>query len=99
MIKVRYEDYSYYEKTRKIEKEDVSFQNAEEKVILQEFSDYVLAKNPDIIICLGDYDNGKVLQYLFARAKKIGVDLQLGRDDEDAHNSNNGYSNTSERIL
>jgi DNA polymerase elongation subunit (family B) len=32
-------------------------------------------KNPDIIVCMGDYDNGKVLRYLLAR----GVDLQLGR--------------------
>jgi DNA polymerase elongation subunit (family B) len=37
-------------------------------------------KNPDIIVCMGDYDNGKVLRYLSARAKKIGIDLQLGRE-------------------
>jgi plastocyanin len=70
VIKVRYEQ-NY-----------VVFDNSEEKVILQQFSDYVHEKNPDIIICMGDYDNGKMLQYLFARAKKIGFDLQLGRDAE-----------------
>ncbi len=73
--------------------EDIMFDDSEEKVILQQFSDYVLEKNPDIIVCMGDYDNGKVLRYLFSRAKKIGVDLQLGRDDDD---DNNHYSNTLE---
>jgi hypothetical protein len=33
---------------------------------------------------MGDYDNGKMLQYLFARAKKVGFDLQLGRDDSNS---------------
>jgi hypothetical protein len=53
-----------------------------EKIILQQFSDYVFDKNPEIIVCMGDYDNGKLLRYLFARAKKIGFNLQLGRDAE-----------------
>jgi DNA polymerase elongation subunit (family B) len=63
VIKVRYEQ------------DETTFDNSEEKVILQQFSDYVQEKNPDIIVCMGDYDNGKVIQYLLAR----GVDLQLGR--------------------
>jgi DNA polymerase elongation subunit (family B) len=67
VIKVRYEQ------------NEVVFDNNEEKIILQQFSDYVHEKNPDIIVCMGDYDNGKVLRYLFARAEKIGFDLQLGR--------------------
>ena len=67
LIKVRYEQ------------DNVIFDNSEEKVILQQFSDYIQEKNPDIIVCMGDYDNGKVLRYLTARAKKIGFDLQLGR--------------------
>ena len=71
LIKVRYAE------------EDVLFNDSEEKVILQQFSDYVLEKNPDIIVCMGDYDDGKVLRYLFERAKKIGFDLQLGMDDDD----------------
>jgi DNA polymerase elongation subunit (family B) len=61
--------------------DNVVFENSEESVILQQFSDYVQEKNPDIIVSLGDYDNGKVLRYLFDRATKIGFDLQLGRDD------------------
>jgi DNA polymerase elongation subunit (family B) len=67
VIKVRYRE------------DEIIFDNSEEKVILQQFSDYVQEKNPDIIVCMGDYDNGKILQYLFARAKKIGFDLQLER--------------------
>jgi DNA polymerase elongation subunit (family B) len=59
------------------EQNDIIFDNSEEKVILQQFSDYVHQKNPDIIVCMGDYDNGKVLRYLSARAEKIGIDLQL----------------------
>ena len=74
LIKIRYEDFE------KKEREDVLFQNSEEKTILQEFSNYVLSKDPDIIVCMGDYDNAAVLQYLFARTKKIGFNLQLGRE-------------------
>jgi DNA polymerase elongation subunit (family B) len=57
------------------EQDETIFDKSEEKVILQQFSDYVHDKNPDIIVCMGDYDNGKVLRYLLAR----GFDLQLGR--------------------
>jgi DNA polymerase elongation subunit (family B) len=67
VIKVRYGE------------DEAVFDNSEEKVILQQFSDYVQEKNPDVIVSMGDYDNGKVLRYLFGRAKKIGFDLQLGR--------------------
>jgi DNA polymerase elongation subunit (family B) len=66
LIKVRYGE------------DEVVFDNGEEKVILQQFSDYVQEVNPDIIVCMGDYDNGKVLRYLLTRAEKIGVNLQLG---------------------
>jgi DNA polymerase elongation subunit (family B) len=76
LIKVRYEDYAENER-----QENILIQNSEEKVILQEFSNYILAKDPDIIICIGDYDNNNtVLHYLFARAKKIRFNLQLGRE-------------------
>jgi DNA polymerase elongation subunit (family B) len=76
LIKVRYESYEKKER----EEEDIFFQNTEEKAILQEFSNYVHAKDPDIIICMGDYGNNTILHYLFARAKKIGFNLQLGRE-------------------
>jgi DNA polymerase elongation subunit (family B) len=66
------EDFIRIIKVRYGEDEAV-FDNSDEKVILQQFSDYVHEKDPDIIVCLGDYDNGKKLQYLSDR----GVDLQL----------------------
>jgi DNA polymerase elongation subunit (family B) len=65
IIKVRYRE------------DEIVFDNNEESVILQQFSDYVRDKNPDIIVSLGDYDNGKVVRYLMARAEKIGFELQL----------------------
>jgi DNA polymerase elongation subunit (family B) len=73
LIKVRYED------CEKNEREDLLFQDSEEKTILQDFSDYVTSKDPDIVVCMGDYDN-RVLQYLFTRAKMVGFNLQLGRE-------------------
>jgi len=77
LIKGRYEDFG----EKKERQEDILFQNSEENAILQEFSNYLLAKDPDIIICMGDYDNNNtVLHYLFARAREIGFNLQLGRE-------------------
>ena len=61
IIKVRYGE------------DEVVFENGDKQVILQQFSDYVHEKDPDIIVSLGDYDNGKKLRYLSDR----GVDLQL----------------------
>jgi len=52
VIKVRYGD------------EETVFDNNEEKIILRQFSDYIQEKNPDVIVCMGDYDNGKLLRYL-----------------------------------
>ena len=76
VIKVRYEQ------------NETVFDDGEEKVILRQFSEYVQEKNPDTIICMGDYDNGKLLRYLLARARNIGFDLQLGRDDDNNHYCN-----------
>jgi DNA polymerase elongation subunit (family B) len=59
--------------------DEAVFHDNNEKVILQKFSDYVQEKNPDIIVSLGDYDDGKLLGYLYDRAGKIGFDLQLGK--------------------
>jgi hypothetical protein len=46
-------------------------------------SNFVLAKDPDIIICMRDYYNGTLFYCLFTRAKKHGVDLQLGGEIDD----------------
>jgi DNA polymerase elongation subunit (family B) len=67
VIKVRYGE------------DEAVFDNGEEKVILQQFSDYVQRKNPNIIVSMGDYDNGKLLPYMLARAGKIGFELPLKR--------------------
>jgi len=66
IINVRFED------------EDSTFQSNEEKSILQHFSEYVSSKDPDIIVCTGS----TVLNHLFTRAQKLGLDLQLGRGEE-----------------
>ena len=63
IIKVRYGE------------DEIVFENSDEHILLQQFSQYVREKDPDIIVCLGDYDNGKKLRYLLAR----GVDLQLAK--------------------
>src|SRR5919202_1042400 len=55
--------------------DEVVFDNSDEHILLQQFSDYIRDKNPDIVVSLGDYDNGKVLRYLLAK----GVDLQLAK--------------------
>jgi DNA polymerase elongation subunit (family B) len=70
IIKVRYED------------EDCWFQNNEEKNIFEGFCKYVCSKDPDIIVCAGN----TVLQYLFTRSQTIGLNLQLGREEEDLEN-------------
>jgi DNA polymerase elongation subunit (family B) len=94
LIKVRYEDFAKNGER----KEDIFFQNTEEKTILQEFSNYVHDKDPDIIICMGDYGNNTILQYLFARSKKIGFDLQLGREIVDNDDFNASKTSLTHRI-
>lgn len=66
IIKVSYKD------------EDTSFQNNEEKCILESFPEYLRSNDPDIIV----YTGNTVLQHLFTRAQKLGLNLQLGREDE-----------------
>ena len=53
-------EYDYRSKVLGMVKVDDE-NNSEEKVILQQLSEYVQEKKPDIIVCMGDYDNGKVL--------------------------------------
>jgi len=79
VIKVRYGE------------DEAVFDNSEEKVILQQFSDYVQETSPDIIVCMGDYDNGKVLRYLLTRAEKIGFNLQLRICISSSYRKNNVF--------
>jgi DNA polymerase elongation subunit (family B) len=58
------------------------FVGREEKDIIERFCNYVRYKDPDIIISVSDNHSDKVLDYLFARTQKLGLDLHLGREDE-----------------
>jgi DNA polymerase elongation subunit (family B) len=65
--------------------EEILFNKGEEKNILEEFCSYVLVKDPDIIVCVGrggrDYSTTiPILDYLFSRTLKLGLDLHLGRE-------------------
>ena len=63
--------------------QQVSFDGLEE-TILQDFCKYVLAENPDILICV-TRDNRSALtisHYLFTRAKMLRVNFQLGRQTD-----------------
>ena len=72
-INVRYEDNGAKEQ------EPISFQSNNESTILQDFSSYLQAKDPDIVVCMGESES-KIFHYLFSRIKKLGLDLQFGRE-------------------
>ena len=49
--------------------------------MLQSFCEYVLSKDPDILFSLNQHSRRTTpLDYLFMKIRKIGLDLQLGRD-------------------
>jgi DNA polymerase elongation subunit (family B) len=72
--------------------EEILFNKGEEKNILEEFCSYVLVRDPDIIVNLGGGEGGggdysttttttiTILDYLFSRTLKLGLDLHLGRE-------------------
>jgi DNA polymerase elongation subunit (family B) len=64
------------------EEQEVTFADDEE-TILEDFCNYVLTNDPDILIssehhCLGT----SVLEYLIARMEELGTDIKLGRTDK-----------------
>jgi DNA polymerase elongation subunit (family B) len=64
------------------EEQEVTFADDEE-TILEDFCNYVLTNDPDILIsteqhCLGT----SVLEYLIARMEELGIDIKLGRTDK-----------------
>ena len=75
MIKSRYEDASDPQQNA-----GIMFDNKQEKDILVDFCNDVQAKDPDIIVFLGDHYASTILDYLFARIVKFGLDLHLGRE-------------------
>ena len=66
----------YNQSIARYNEEDAIFQD-DESTLLQDFSNYVVSKDPDIVI-LKNYDLA-VLNYLFERIKILSLDLQLGR--------------------
>ena len=56
-----------------------------ESNILQEFSNYIISKDPDIVV-FRNYDLN-ILSYLLQRTKSIALDLQLGRRKIDIYST------------
>jgi DNA polymerase elongation subunit (family B) len=74
-IKSRYEDA-----TDDSQNTEIVFNSNREEDIISDFCSYVQAKDPDIIIWIADYYANIILDYLFARSMKLGLELQLGRE-------------------
>ena len=67
---------------------EISFEGSEENIIT-DFCKYVLAKDPDILICSSNHFEYKNI--LFMRMDMLGLNLFLGRD-EDSNNRTNRIS-------
>jgi DNA polymerase elongation subunit (family B) len=74
-IKARYEDTD--DLGQNVE---IVFDSEQEKDILSDFCDYVQARDPDIIVFVGDHYANTILDYLFARIVELELDLHLGRE-------------------
>jgi DNA polymerase elongation subunit (family B) len=61
------------------EEPEVIFDGSEEETILKDFTNYVLANDPDILISAEQHRGTSVLKYLFARMEELGIDMQLDR--------------------
>ncbi len=61
---------------------EIPFGGSEDS-ILKDFSECVLAKDPDILVSSTQHSRSPtILDYLFMRMRKLGLDLQLGRDKQ-----------------
>ena len=69
---------------------DLVFEDDESK-LLEDFSNHVILKDPDIIVFLNH--DPAILNYLLGRIKLLSLDLQLGRWKTDI------YSNNENRVL
>jgi DNA polymerase elongation subunit (family B) len=58
----------------------------EETKMLEEFSNYVISKDPNILIVLNH--DPAILNYLLERIKLLSLDLQLGRQKTDIFSKN-----------
>ena len=60
---------------------EISFEGNEDS-ILKEFSVYVQSNDPDILFSSNQYPRGTdIFDYFFVRMTKLGLNLQLGRDE------------------
>jgi DNA polymerase elongation subunit (family B) len=75
-IMARYEDEPSLQK----QSAEILFDCIEEKDTFEEFCNHLQDKDPDIIVSLTDHYTAKILDYLFARMQKLGLDLYLGRE-------------------
>ena len=75
IIKSRYEDPSHQDQSF-----EILFDSNCEKDILEDFCNYVQDKDPDILVFGGNHYASTILDYLFARMVKVGLDLSLGRE-------------------
>jgi DNA polymerase elongation subunit (family B) len=76
LIKSKYEDIS----SDPQQAVETLFGSKEEKDILESFCSYVQDKDPDILVFAGDHYAITILDYLFARMVKVGLELSLGRE-------------------
>jgi DNA polymerase-2 len=74
VIKSRYEDMSDPQQAL-----ETSFDSKDEKDILETFCSYVQDKDPDILV-FGDHYANTILDFLFARMVRLGLELDLGRE-------------------
>jgi DNA polymerase elongation subunit (family B) len=59
---------------------EIAFEGSEDSV-LKDFSEYVQAKDPDILCSSSQHSRSiTALDYLFIRIRKLGLDLQIARD-------------------
>jgi DNA polymerase elongation subunit (family B) len=56
------------------------FNSKQEVDIFEGFCSYVQDKDPDILVFEGDHYANTILDYLFARMMKLGLELSLGRE-------------------
>jgi DNA polymerase elongation subunit (family B) len=68
-------------KARHQHEPEISFEGSEDSV-LKDFSEYVQDNNPDILFSSNQHSRSTtILDYLFVRMRKLGLDLKIGRDN------------------
>ena len=64
------------------EEPEVSFEGTEDNMLI-EFCNHVLTTDPDILVSRKEhYRSTRILQYLFTRMNELGIDIELGRNNQ-----------------